>query len=66
MDRHLVISSDCHAGPPLPHYREYVEPKYRAAFDERLPGQIAEIEAAERSSWSPTSTRSGARDTRLL
>ena len=47
MDRHLIISSDCHAGPPLPQYREYVEPRYRDAFDERLPGNIAEIKLAE-------------------
>jgi predicted TIM-barrel fold metal-dependent hydrolase len=47
MDRHLVISSDCHAGPPLPQYRAYVEPKYRDAFDERLPGNVAEIKMAE-------------------
>ena len=40
MDRHLVISSDCHAGPPLPEYREYVEPRYRQAFDDRLPGNL--------------------------
>ena len=47
MNRHLVISSDCHAGLPLPQYREYVEPKYRDAFDARLPGNIAEIQMAE-------------------
>jgi predicted TIM-barrel fold metal-dependent hydrolase len=34
MDRYLVISSDGHAGPPADHYREYLEARYRAAFDE--------------------------------
>jgi predicted TIM-barrel fold metal-dependent hydrolase len=34
MDRYLVISSDGHAGPPADHYREYLEERYRNAFDE--------------------------------
>ena len=34
MDRYLVISSDGHAGPPASHYREYLEERYRPAFDE--------------------------------
>ncbi len=33
MDRYLVISSDTHAGPPTRHYRDYVDPRYRQAFD---------------------------------
>jgi predicted TIM-barrel fold metal-dependent hydrolase len=33
MDRFLVISSDTHAGPPTERYREYLDPKYREAFD---------------------------------
>lgn len=34
MDRYLVISSDGHAGPPAPVYRDYLEERYRPAFDE--------------------------------
>jgi predicted TIM-barrel fold metal-dependent hydrolase len=33
MDRYLVISSDTHAGPPAERYRDYLDPKYFAAFD---------------------------------
>ena len=33
MDRHLVISSDGHAGPRPEVYRDYLDPKYRDAFD---------------------------------
>ena len=40
MDRHLVISSDCHAGLPLERYRDYLDPKYREAFDRALPIQL--------------------------
>ena len=35
-DRYLVISSDTHAGPPAERYRDYLDPKYRAAFDADL------------------------------
>ena len=34
--RYLVISSDTHAGPPAERYRNYLDPKYRAAFDADL------------------------------
>jgi predicted TIM-barrel fold metal-dependent hydrolase len=34
--RYLVISSDTHAGPPAERYRDYLDPKYRPAFDEDL------------------------------
>jgi predicted TIM-barrel fold metal-dependent hydrolase len=34
--RYLVISSDTHAGPPAERYRDYLDPKYRAAFDADL------------------------------
>ncbi len=34
MKRYFVISSDGHAGPPAAHYREYLDPQYREAFDE--------------------------------
>ncbi len=40
MDRHIVISSDCHAGLPPEQYRDYLDPKYRDAFDVALPIQI--------------------------
>jgi predicted TIM-barrel fold metal-dependent hydrolase len=48
MDRYLVISSDGHAGLPPERYREYLDPKYRAAFDQALPIQIEMTKAAER------------------
>ena len=40
MDRYLVISSDCHAGLPPEKYRDYLDPKYRDAFDVALPIQL--------------------------
>jgi predicted TIM-barrel fold metal-dependent hydrolase len=33
MSKYLVISSDGHAGPPAPIYREYLDPEFRDAFD---------------------------------
>ena len=39
--RYLVVTSDSHAGLPLPEYREWVDPKYRAAFDERFDADFA-------------------------
>jgi predicted TIM-barrel fold metal-dependent hydrolase len=33
---YVVISADCHAGPESPVYRDYLDPKYREAFDEDL------------------------------
>lgn len=49
MDRHLVISSDCHAGLPPEKYRDYVDPQYRETFDVALPIQMeATREAAKR------------------
>ena len=38
MDRYLLISSDCHAGPPPEIARGYVDPKHRAAFDAWIAG----------------------------
>lgn len=32
-ERYLMISGDCHAGPPLPAFRDYFEPGERDAFD---------------------------------
>src|SRR3954454_18951934 len=33
-DHYLIVSSDCHAGLPSAEYRGYLDPQYRAAFDE--------------------------------
>lgn len=33
MSRYLVVSADGHAGPPADHYRQYLDPSYREAFD---------------------------------
>lgn len=46
--RHLVVSSDCHAGLPPERYREYLDPGYRETFDQVLPMQLAMTEKAER------------------
>ncbi len=46
MDRHLVISSDCHAGLPPERYRDYVDPQYREVFDVALPIQLEETRKA--------------------
>jgi RimJ/RimL family protein N-acetyltransferase len=35
-ERLLLVSSDGHVGPPAETYRDYVDPKYRADFDEWL------------------------------
>src|SRR5688572_10993928 len=40
-DNYLVISSDCHAGPPPEKYRGYMDPQYRAQYDEFLSGLSA-------------------------
>ena len=40
MDRHLVISSDGHAGLHAADYRPYVDARHREAFDAALPTQI--------------------------
>jgi predicted TIM-barrel fold metal-dependent hydrolase len=48
LERHLVISSDGHAGLPPERYREYLDPKYRPAFDEHLAAEIAARAEAEK------------------
>jgi predicted TIM-barrel fold metal-dependent hydrolase len=48
MDRYLVVSSDCHAGLPPERYRDYLDPKYRDAFDVALPIQKQMMEEAGR------------------
>jgi predicted TIM-barrel fold metal-dependent hydrolase len=47
MDRYLVISSDCHAGLPPEQYRNYLDPRFREAFDAALPIQIQMMKEAE-------------------
>ena len=44
MTRHLVVSSDCHAGLPPERYRDYLDPQYRERFDQELAAQIAQRE----------------------
>ena len=41
MNRYLVISSDTHAGPPTEAYRDYLEPRFREAFDADLETSLA-------------------------
>jgi len=41
MTRHLVISTDGHAGLPPGGYREYLDPQYRERFDVALELQLA-------------------------
>jgi len=48
MNRHLVISSDCHAGLPPQQYRDYLDPQYRETFDVALPIQIERTQEAAR------------------
>jgi predicted TIM-barrel fold metal-dependent hydrolase len=45
-ERYLVISSDCHAGLPPERYRDYVDPKYREAFDAALPIMLQMMDEA--------------------
>jgi predicted TIM-barrel fold metal-dependent hydrolase len=49
MNRHLVISSDCHAGLPPEQYRNYLDPEYREAFDQALPIQVKSTKTMEES-----------------
>jgi predicted TIM-barrel fold metal-dependent hydrolase len=48
LDRYLVISSDGHAGLPPERYRDYVEAKYRAAFDDHIAAEIKARQEAEK------------------
>jgi predicted TIM-barrel fold metal-dependent hydrolase len=48
MDRHLVISSDCHAGLPPHEYRRYLDARHREAFDQALAIQIERTQELER------------------
>lgn len=46
MNNYIVVSSDCHAGLRPEKYRDYLDPKYREAFDAALPVQIEQLEIA--------------------
>ena len=49
MKHYVVISSDCHAGPNSPEYRQYLDPQYLEEFDYELAHRdelIAERRAA--------------------
>ena len=39
MDRYLVISSDCHTGPPAEVFTDYLDPQYREAYEQAMVGQ---------------------------
>jgi predicted TIM-barrel fold metal-dependent hydrolase len=43
VDKVLMISADGHVAPPMSGYREYVDPKYRSAFDEFAVRHEAEL-----------------------
>ena len=47
MDRYLIVSTDGHAGLPMEGYRDYLDAKYHAAFDEALPIQRQMTRKAE-------------------
>src|SRR5262245_15729392 len=47
-DRLLIVSSDGHVGPPVEAYRDYVDPKHRADFDDWL-GQYVPMWMATRA-----------------
>ena len=62
MKPHTLISSDCHAAPPMKDYRTYVEPQYRADFDRWLEQSQKEEELSlkpseyyERQCWAGAS-----------
>ena len=49
MKHYVVISSDCHAGPNSPEYRQFLDPQYLEEFDYELAHRdelIAERRAA--------------------
>ncbi len=47
MKPYTLISSDCHAAPPMKDYRAFVEPRFRDDFDRWLE-QTEKKAAAER------------------
>src|SRR5689334_15941382 len=50
MGKYLILSSDCHAGPPAEKYREYVDPEYRSAYDDFLHQADAQREMLRKAS----------------
>ncbi len=40
MSRYLVVSSDCHAGLPPGHYRDYLDPQYREQYQANVKVQL--------------------------
>ncbi|MCP3983341.1 MAG: amidohydrolase [bacterium] len=49
MSRHLMISSDCHAGLQPGKYREYIDPQHRKAYDDQVAGQIAQFKESAKA-----------------
>ncbi|MCI0545962.1 MAG: amidohydrolase family protein, partial [Candidatus Rokubacteria bacterium] len=49
MDRHLVISTDGHAGLPPGEYRDYLDPEFREAYAGSLGLQLEQARALRRS-----------------
>ena len=49
MERHLVISTDCHAGLPPGAYREYLDPQYRERFDAEVEAQLASAKESRKT-----------------
>ena len=47
-DRYLVVSTDGNAGLLPEKYRDYVDPKYRSIFDERIATEVARRAASEK------------------
>ena len=51
MGKYLIVSSDCHAGPPADLYREYMDPAHRERYDEFLTG-LASMEDQRAASFN--------------
>ncbi len=49
MNNFIVVSSDCHAGPHISGYRDYLDPQYREAFDMAMPIEVDLLEKASSS-----------------
>src|SRR5690606_36652835 len=47
-ERHLVVSTDGHAGLLPEKYRDDLDPQYRELFDQRIQAEIAERAAREK------------------
>jgi predicted TIM-barrel fold metal-dependent hydrolase len=55
MGRYVIISSDCHAGPNSPEYREFLDPEYRADFDDELENREQLIQKRRAEAGMPAS-----------